>query len=264
MEKVRTILNNIAKCTISAISENTILDPVSRAEHYLYCIATGGTEVLEPITRVEHYLYCIATGDISILEPIGEPVGRFEQYLKAIIDNNFEELPEPITRREHILYSAITGNTDDIPFEDIGSGGRFEEFLYQLALNGGIEYIISLGNDPTNIPLPNSVNGRAEVVEMGGNTLVNLSINKDFPYPLQNTTNTNQIAFALDTPYEWSTTKQYTLIFNLKDVKNPSGANNVLAFNKGGKDVMLPLIEGIQKVLFNPFNTVKADIKSFP
>ena len=173
MEKVRTILNNIAKCTISAISENTILDPVSRAEHYLHCIATGGTEVLEPITRVEHYLYCIATGDISILEPIGEPVGRFEQYLKAIIDNNFEELPEPITRREHILYSAITGNTDDIPFEDIGSGGRFEEFLYQLALNGGIEYIISLGNDPTNIPLPNSVNGRAEVVEMGGNTLVN-------------------------------------------------------------------------------------------
>ena len=124
----------------------------------------------------------------------------------------------------------------------------------ELTLNGDIDV------EGTNVTLNNTIDNGKVDVSLEGNTMVNVCTHTNTLYPLQNENKTNQQIFYINTLYELDTTKQYTLFFTLTDISNPSG-DDVLAFQKGDKDVMLPLINGTQTYLFTPGNRMVKNIR---
>ena len=154
--------------SIEALADNDIPNPILRIDFFLHAVITGEECNIEPVTKTEEYLYALATGDESRLGLYGDSISLLEEYLEALRTGDTSNLREPRTREEIILYQAITG--EDLGVEPVS---RIETYLSMLQNAGGLDYILSTSTNASVIPLTNSINGRARVQEMCGNTLVN-------------------------------------------------------------------------------------------
>ena len=154
--------------SIEALADNDIPNPILRIDFFLHAVITGEECNIEPVTKTEEYLYALATGDESRLRLYGDSISLLEEYLEALRTGDIDNLREPRTREEIILYQAITG--EDLGVEPIS---RIETYLSMLQNAGGLDYILSTSTSASVIPLTNSINGRARVQEMCGDTLVN-------------------------------------------------------------------------------------------
>lgn len=154
--------------SIEALADNYIPNPILRIDFFLHSVITGEECNLEPVTKTEEYLYALATGDESRLGLYGDSISLLEEYLEALRTGDTSNLREPRTREEIILYQAVTG-------EDLGVKpvSRIETYLSMLQNAGGLDYILSTSTNASVIPLTNSINGKARVQEMCGDTLVN-------------------------------------------------------------------------------------------
>ena len=155
--------------SIEALADNDIPNPILRIDFFLHAVITGEECNIEPVTKTEEYLYALATGDESRLGLYGDSISLLEEYLEALRTGDMDNLREPRTREEIILYQAITG--EDLGVEPVS---RIETYLSMLQNAGGLDYILSTSTNASVIPLTNSINGKARVQEMCGDTLVNL------------------------------------------------------------------------------------------
>lgn len=157
--------------SIEALADNDIPNPILRIDFFLHAVITGEECNIEPVTKTEEYLYVLATGDESRLGLYGDSISLLEEYLEALRTGDTSNLREPRTREEIILYQAITG--EDLGVEPVS---RIETYLSMLQNAGGLDYILSTSTSASVIPLTNSINGKARVEEMCGDTLVNCAI----------------------------------------------------------------------------------------
>ena len=152
--------------SIEALADNDIPNPILRIDFFLHAVITGEECNIEPVTKTEEYLYALATGDESRLGLYGDSISLLEEYLEALRTGDTSNLREPRTREEIILYQAITG--EDLGVEPVS---RIETYLSMLQNAGGLDYILSTSTNASVIPLTNSINGKARVQEMCGNTV---------------------------------------------------------------------------------------------
>ena len=164
--------------SIEALADNDIPNPILRIDFFLHAVITGEECNIEPVTKTEEYLYALATGDESRLGLYGDSISLLEEYLEALRTGDIDNLREPRTREEIILYQAITG--EDLGVEPVS---RIETYLSMLQNAGGLDYILSTSTNASVIPLTNSINGKARVQEMCGDT-VRIHLN-DNGYKLQ-------------------------------------------------------------------------------
>lgn len=152
--------------SIEALADNDIPNPILRIDFFLHAVITGEECNIEPVTKTEEYLYALATGDESRLGLYGDSISLLEEYLEALRTGDMDNLREPRTREEIILYQAITG--EDLGVEPVS---RIETYLSMLQNAGGLDYILSTSTSASVIPLTNSINGKARVQEMCGDTV---------------------------------------------------------------------------------------------
>lgn len=156
--------------SIEALADNDIPNPILRIDFFLHAVITGEECNIEPVTKTEEYLYALATGDESRLGLYGDSISLLEEYLEALRTGDTSNLREPRTREEIILYQAVTG--EDLGVEPVS---RIETYLSMLQNAGGLDYILSTSTNASVIPLTNSINGRARVQEMCGDTIRTIS-----------------------------------------------------------------------------------------
>ena len=140
--------------------------PVTRTEHFMYSAITGNESGLKADAQAEMYLDAIKNSDTSDLEGI-EPRTVLDMYLEARQTGNLDDLPKPRTTSEMLLYQAITG-------EDLGAKpvSNMDKYLSLLEPNN-YDARLEIESEESVIHLADSKNGRVEVKELEGNTMVN-------------------------------------------------------------------------------------------
>ena len=140
--------------------------PVTRTEHFMYSAITGNESGLKADTQAEMYLDAIKNSDTSDLEGI-ESRTVLDMYLEARQTGVVDDLPKPRTTSEMLLYQAITG-------EDLGAKpvSNMDKYLSLLEPNN-YDARLEIESEESVIHLIDSKNGRVEIKELEGNTLVN-------------------------------------------------------------------------------------------